>query len=68
MDKLKGILKLYTVSPNKMCVTIDTMLNFDGDFGGHNDGDFTCSQTLRPEDAKGGSVCTSVKRRNCARE
>ena len=27
-------------------VRIDTMLNFDGDFDGHDDGDVTCKQTF----------------------
>ena len=29
-----------------MSVTIDTMLNFDGDFNGHGDGGVTPKQTL----------------------
>ena len=28
-------------------LTIDTMLNFDGDFDGRGDGDVTCKQTFR---------------------
>ena len=34
------------ILPIKVSVTIGTMLNFDGDFDGHGDGDITCKQTL----------------------
>ena len=32
--------------PIKVSVTIDTMLNFDGDFGRHRNSDITCKQTF----------------------
>ena len=31
----------------KVSITIDTMLNFDGDDDGHDDGDVKCKQTLQ---------------------
>ena len=34
------------IFPDKVSVTIDTMLNLDGDFNGHGDGDVTCKHTL----------------------
>ena len=33
------------ILPIKVSVIFDTMLNFDGDFDGHGDGDVTCKQT-----------------------
>ena len=33
----------------KRSVSIDTMINFDGDEEGHGDGDGTCKQALRAE-------------------
>ena len=42
-----------SILPIKVCVTIDTMLNFDDDFDRHGDGDgdgdVTCKQTLTRE-------------------
>ena len=37
------------ILPVKVCITIGTMLNFDGDFDGHGDGNVTCKQTFNPE-------------------
>ena len=34
------------ILPVKVSVTTDTILNLDGDFRGHIDGDVTCKQTL----------------------
>ena len=43
MDRL-GVQPIFSI---KVSVTINTMLNIDGDFDGHGDDDVTCKQTLK---------------------
>ena len=33
----------------EVSITVDTMLNFDGDFDGHVGGDVTCKQMFKVE-------------------
>ena len=37
---------VQSILPDEVSVTIEIMLNFDGDFDRHGDGDITCKQTL----------------------
>ena len=37
------------IFPTKVSITIDTMLNIDGDIDGHGDGDIRCKQTLNSQ-------------------
>ena len=46
-DTLTDRMGVEPILPIKMSVTIDTMLNFDGDFDRHSDGDVTYKRTFR---------------------
>ena len=48
MDHLTDRLGSEPILSVKRTVTIDTMIQFDGDIDGHGDGDGTCKQALRP--------------------
>ena len=43
---LTGRMGVEPISPVKVCVIIDTMLNFEGDFYGRGNGVITCKQTI----------------------
>ena len=47
MVHLTGRMGREPILSIKWSVSIDTMINFDGDRNGHRDGDGTCKQTLK---------------------
>ena len=53
---------VQTILPIKVSVTIDTILNFDGDFGRHRNSHVTCKQTFISFVYRNQEICSATLR------
>ena len=53
---------VQTILPIKVSVTIDTMFNFDGDFGRHRNSHVTCKQTFISFVYRNQEICSATLR------